>query len=247
MAMAKKALDIRRDPCPLFLKKTSLCGQKKKGLTAPVKPTGQEASRVAYFAGCSAGYLFPAVAKAAASLLEQNGQRKIDTMRSHTEATPHQIGHTGECSGHHHAIDVQETSGTRLLITLVLNLIIPVVQIIAGIFAHSMALISDATHNFSDFTAILISYIAFRIGKKGASDRQTFGYRRAEIMAALLNVTILTGACIFILYGALQRFLSPEIVSGHIVIWAALVGIIGNDFSAWLLHQDAKRSGPAGQ
>ncbi|MCA1795592.1 MAG: cation diffusion facilitator family transporter [Desulfobacteraceae bacterium] len=136
-------------------------------------------------------------------------------MSSHTEATAHQTGHTGECSGHHHAIDVQETSGTRLLITLVLNLIIPIVQ---------------------------ISYIAFRIGKKGATARQTFGYRRAEIMAALLNVTILAGACIFILYGALQRFLSPEIVSGHIVIWAALVGIIGNGFSAWLLHQEAKHN-----
>jgi cation diffusion facilitator family transporter len=163
-------------------------------------------------------------------------------MSSHTEATPHQTSHTGEFSGHHHAIDVQETSGTQLLITLVLNLIIPVVQIIAGVFAHSMALIADATHKFSDFTAILISYIAFRIGKKGATDRQTFGYRRAEIMAALLNVTILAGACVFILYGALQRFLSPEIVSGHIVIWAALVGIIGNGFSAWLLHQDTKHN-----
>ncbi len=163
-------------------------------------------------------------------------------MISHTESTPHETGHSGECSGHHHAIDVQETSGTRLLITLVLNLIIPVIQVIAGIFANSMALISDATHNFSDFTAILISYIAFRIGKKGATPRQTFGYRRAEIMAALLNVTILAGACIFILYGAAHRFLSVETVSGKIVIWAALVGIVGNGFSAWLLHRDAKHN-----
>lgn len=163
-------------------------------------------------------------------------------MISHTEPTPHKSDHTGECSGHHHAIDVPEISGTRLLITLVLNLIIPVIQVIAGIFANSMALISDATHNFSDFTAILISYIAFRIGKKGATPRQTFGYRRAEIMAALLNVTILAGACIFIFYGAAHRFLSVEIVSGKIVIWAALVGIVGNGFSAWLLHRDAKHN-----
>lgn len=163
-------------------------------------------------------------------------------MNSHTESTLHETGHTGECSGHHHVIDVQETSGTRLLITLALNLIIPVIQVIAGIFANSMALISDATHNFSDFTAILISYIAFRIGRKGATPRQTFGYRRAEIMAALLNVTILAGACIFILYGAFHRFLVVETVSGKVVIWAALVGIVGNGFSAWLLHQDAKHN-----
>ncbi len=148
-------------------------------------------------------------------------------------------GHSGK-SGHHHHVNVEDTSGTRLLITLALNLIIPIIQIIAGIFAHSMALISDATHNFSDFMAVLISYIAYRIGKKGATAQNTFGYRRAEIMAALINVIILAGACIFILYGAFQRFLSPEIVSGKIVIWAALVGIVGNGFSAWLLFQDSK-------
>lgn len=148
--------------------------------------------------------------------------------------------HSDNCSGHHHHVNVEETGGTRLLITLGLNLIIPVIQIIAGVFAHSMALISDATHNFSDFMAILISYIAYRIGKKGATAQNTFGYRRAEIMAALLNVIILAGACIFILYGAFQRFSSPEIVSGKIVIWAAFVGIVGNGFSAWLLHQDSK-------
>jgi len=154
---------------------------------------------------------------------------------------PHdESAYTDDCSGHHHHVNVEETSGARLLITLALNLIIPIIQIIAGVFAHSMALISDATHNFSDFMAILISYIAYRIGKKGATAQNTFGYRRAEIMAALLNVIILAGACIFILYGAFQRFSSPEIVSGKIVIWAALVGILGNGFSAWLLHQDSK-------
>jgi len=159
------------------------------------------------------------------------------------KTAPHnEAGHSEQCSGHHHHVDVEETSGTRLLITLGLNLIIPVIQVIAGTFAHSMALVSDATHNFSDFTAVLLSYIAYRIGRKGASLQNTFGYRRAEIMAALLNVIILVGACIFILYGAIQRFLSPEVVSGKIVIWAAMVGIVGNGFSAWLLHRDAKHN-----
>lgn len=156
---------------------------------------------------------------------------------------PSDVGRiSGECSGHHHHVNVEETTGTRLLITLVLNLIIPVIQVIAGMFAHSMALISDATHNFSDFMAILISYIAYRIGRKGPTAENTFGYRRAEIMAALLNVIILAGACLFILYGAFQRFLAPEIVAGKIVIWAALVGIVGNGFSAWLLHRDSKHN-----
>ncbi len=164
---------------------------------------------------------------------------------SNTDSIHDESEHVSVCSneffGHHHA-NIEETSGTRLLITLALNLIIPIIQIISGVYAHSMAMISDATHNFSDFTAILISYIAYRIGKKGATPQNTFGYRRSEILAALLNVTILSGASIFILYGAFKRLSTPEIVSGEIVIWAAAVGILGNGFSAWLLHRDSKHN-----
>jgi cobalt-zinc-cadmium efflux system protein len=67
---------------------------------------------------------------------------------------------------------------------------------------NSVALISDTVHNFSDFPAVLISCIAFRIGRKGATVFNTFGYRRAEIMADLINVLVLTGASGFILYHA---------------------------------------------
>ena len=149
-------------------------------------------------------------------------------------------GHSNGCS-HHHPLS-ENSTGTRLLITLALNFIIPVVQVIGGIAAHSMALISDATHNFSDFTAILISYIALKIGKKGASLQNTFGYRRAEILAALLNVAVLFGASAIIVYGAFQRLQNPEIVSGGLVMAIAAIGVIGNGFSAWLLHRDAKDS-----
>jgi cobalt-zinc-cadmium efflux system protein len=140
------------------------------------------------------------------------------------------------------ACSMGHSTGTRLLITLALNFIIPVVQVIGGLAAHSMALISDATHNFSDFTAILISYIALKIGKKGASLQNTFGYRRAEILAALLNVAILFGASAIIVYGAFQRLQNPEIVSGGLVMGIAAIGVIGNGFSAWLLHRGAKES-----
>lgn len=142
---------------------------------------------------------------------------------------------------HHHAVS-EHATGVRLLLTLSLNFIIPVVQIIGGLAAHSVALISDATHNFSDFMAILVSYIAHRIGKKGASLRNTFGYRRAEILAALLNVVILTGASAVIVFEAFQRFRHPETVFGGMVMGIAAVGVAGNGFSAWLLHQDAKGS-----
>lgn len=140
---------------------------------------------------------------------------------------------------HAHGQTNGDTKGRRLLITLVLNFIIPAVQIAAGLVANSMALISDAIHNFSDFSAILISYLAYRIGRRGASVTSTFGYQRAEIMAALINVTVLTAASAFILYGAARRLLHPEAVSGLIVVLAAGAGIAGNGLSALILHRDA--------
>ena len=152
----------------------------------------------------------------------------------------HVHGSTGACSHHH--VDVKDTSGSRLLFTLALNLIIPVAQVIGGVYAHSMALISDATHNFSDFVAILLAYIAHRIGKKGASFQNTFGYKRAEILAATINVAILIGASAFIVYEAVERFYHPESVFGKVVILLAGVGILGNGLSAWLLHRDSKHS-----
>ena len=115
---------------------------------------------------------------------------KINPGPDSREAVEHVHGSTGTCSHPH--VDVKDTSGSRLLFTLALNLIIPVAQVIGGVYSHSMALISDATHNFSDFVAVLLAYIAHRIGRKGASFQNTFGYKRAEILAATMNVDRLT-------------------------------------------------------
>ncbi|PIP36977.1 MAG: hypothetical protein COX20_02910 [Desulfobacterales bacterium CG23_combo_of_CG06-09_8_20_14_all_52_9] len=145
-------------------------------------------------------------------------------------------------TGHLHGSVPEDSEGKRLLATLVLNFFIPVAQVIGGMLANSMALISDAVHNFSDFTAVLISYIAFRIGRKGATISNTFGYRRAEILAALINVFLLTGASGIILYHAFHRFLNPQTVNGLTVIILAGVGVIGNGLSALLLHRDAAHS-----
>ncbi len=136
----------------------------------------------------------------------------------------------------------ENTGGGRLLLTLALNLMIPLAQAAGGIYANSMALISDAAHNFSDFVAVLIAYIAFLIGRKGPTSKNTFGYKRAEVLAATLNVAILIGASGFIVYGAVQRFYHPKPVVAAIVILLAGVGILGNGLSAWLLHRDSKHS-----
>jgi cobalt-zinc-cadmium efflux system protein len=154
----------------------------------------------------------------------------------------HQHTRAGSTCCHHHVPAVDDQTGVRLLLTLGLNLLIPVAQIIGGVMANSMALISDATHNFSDFAAVLIAYLAFRIARRGASVRNTFGYRRAEVLAALINVGLLIGAAVVIVIEAAERIKNPAAVSGGIVMGLAAVGILGNGLSAWLLHQDAKHS-----
>ncbi|MFO7840379.1 MAG: cation diffusion facilitator family transporter [Desulfosalsimonadaceae bacterium] len=145
-------------------------------------------------------------------------------------------------NGHRAHSPAESGMGARLLLTLAINFIIPVAQVAGGILSNSIALISDAVHNFSDFAAVFISYMAYRIGRRGVSARHSFGLQRAEILSALFNVIILCCAVAYIIYTALQRFFQPEPVSGWIVIALAGVGLAGNGLSAWLLHRDAEHN-----
>ena len=159
---------------------------------------------------------------------------------SDAEANSEQGASCGSGPGCTHAhASITGTTGMRLLIVLGLNLVIPIVQIIGGVRAHSMALISDAAHNFSDFAAVLIAYVANRIGARGASAYFTFGYRRAEILAAALNVLILSAVAAFIVYEGISRVFHPESVQADLVIAVASIGVLGNGISAWLLHRDS--------
>jgi cobalt-zinc-cadmium efflux system protein len=148
--------------------------------------------------------------------------------------SPHTHNHT-----HEHLPDA---TGRRLLFTLALNLLIPSIQVVGGLMANSMALLSDAAHNFSDSISLFIAYVANRMSKKEATLTHTFGYQRVEILAAVANVGLLVGAAGFIVYEAGKRLLAPEPVAGMLVILIAGVGILGNGFSVWLLYRDSKHS-----
>ena len=133
----------------------------------------------------------------------------------------------------HHHTHRQDPTGRKLLLTLTINIIIPIIQLVGGLFANSMALISDASHNFSDSISLFIAYIANRMSHREATVTHTFGYHRAEILAAVANVGLLVGVSLFIIYEAIQRLLEPKIVLGFWVLTIAAVGIVGNGFSAW--------------
>ncbi|MBS9461309.1 cation transporter [Flagellimonas sp. 389] len=148
------------------------------------------------------------------------------------------MGHHHHHHGHSHSHG--DLKGRNLLISIFLNIAITVSQVIGGIISGSLALLSDALHNFSDVLSLIISYIATRLGKKKASSLKTFGYKRAEIMAAFINAATLVVVAIFLMVEAVERLIEPKEIASDLVIWLSLLGIAANGFSVLLLKKDAK-------
>ena len=135
-----------------------------------------------------------------------------------------------------------EKKGKNLLFSIVLNIVITIAQVIGGILSGSLALISDALHNFSDVMSLVFSYIANILSKRKASINQTFGYKRAEIIAAFVNAITLIFVAIFLIFEALHRFSNPEPIQSNLVIWLSLLGIFVNGLSALMLKKDADQN-----
>ena len=137
---------------------------------------------------------------------------------------------------HNHSHADESMSDKRLVFSLVLNLLLTVVEVIAGIFAGSLALVADAVHNLSDCGTFIIAIIARRIGRRPSDDLRTFGYRRAEIIGALINLTVLIVTSLYLIYEAIERFFVPQDVVGWIVVAAASFALAVNVATASLLY-----------
>jgi len=142
-----------------------------------------------------------------------------------------------ETEHHHH-----EVSGKNLGFAIVLNIGITLTQAIGGIISGSMALISDAAHNFSDVLSLIISYIANRLAKREATVKQTFGFRRSEILAAFINSATLIIISVIILFEAIQRLFNPIPISANLVIYLALAGIFVNGISVLFIKNDSHKN-----
>ena len=134
------------------------------------------------------------------------------------------------------------STGIRLLITVILNILITVTEIVGGIISGSLALISDALHNFSDAISVIISYIAIKLKQKDNSYKHTFGFKRAEILAAVINSSVLVAISIYLFYEAILRFQNPEPIKGNLMIIVALIGLLANIAGTLLLKRDAATS-----
>src|SRR5690606_34961008 len=117
-----------------------------------------------------------------------------------------------DSNSHSHGHSHPDLKGRKLLLSIFLNIGITVAQVIGGLISGSLSLLSDALHNFSDVLSLIVSYIADRYSKKDASVTKTFGYKRAEIIAAFVNSATLIVVAIYLIYEAIIWFSYPHII-----------------------------------
>ncbi|WP_348678742.1 cation diffusion facilitator family transporter [Flavobacterium coralii] len=141
-------------------------------------------------------------------------------------------------SNHPH-IHKHEVKGKNLVLSILLNIVITAAQVVGGLISGSLALLSDALHNFSDVLSLILSYVGHKLSRRKATIEQTFGYKRSELLAAFINALILVGVAVYLIIEAVQRFYEPVFIQPGLVIWLAVLGIVVNGLSVLLLKKDA--------
>ena len=126
-------------------------------------------------------------------------------------------------SHHHHG-----ATGNRLRLSLAATVLFIVVEVVAGFKAHSLALLSDAGHNFTDALSLLLAWFAFYVESKPPDHTKTYGYQRAGVLAAFVNALALIPLAGFIFYESYRRISNPQPVGEKIMIWVAGLGLLTN-------------------
>ncbi|MCB1784110.1 MAG: cation transporter [Alphaproteobacteria bacterium] len=156
---------------------------------------------------------------------------------SHSHSHSHSHAHH-----HHHHGDPSEMGERRLWWAVGANVVLTFAQIAGGLMSGSLSLIADALHNFSDAASLVIALIAIRIGRKPADQFKTFGYKRAETIAALINLTALMLIGVYLCYEAVMRFIAPVPIEGWTVVIVAGIALVVDAFTAFLTFQQSKTS-----
>jgi cobalt-zinc-cadmium efflux system protein len=143
---------------------------------------------------------------------------------------------------HEHEGHANDKTSRPLQITLGLVLLIMAVEIAGGIWSNSLALISDAAHMLTDALALGLSLFAISLARRPATPTRTFGYHRAEIMAALTNGSILIVLSVFIFYESYRRFSELPSVKSPLMMAVAVIGLIANLIGMFLLRRGSRKS-----
>ncbi len=142
---------------------------------------------------------------------------------------------------HHHHID-PKSGDRRVIWAVAVNLFLTLAQILGGVVSGSLALIADAIHNFSDAISLIIALLARRISRRPRDDSMTFGYGRAEVVAALVNYTTLFVIAFYLIAEAVMRLLDPPGVEGWIVVIVAGIALLVDVVTAMLTFAMSKQS-----
>ncbi|WP_438347482.1 cation diffusion facilitator family transporter [Paenibacillus sp. FA6] len=148
--------------------------------------------------------------------------------------------------GHNHGHDHDHTHGANKKVLLISFFIITgymIVEVIGGFLTNSLALLSDAGHMLSDSIALAIALVAFILGEKAASHSKTFGYKRFEILAAVLNGVTLIAIALFIFYEAIKRFANPPEVATTGMLIVSVIGLLVNIVVAWIMMRGGDTEG----
>lgn len=148
-------------------------------------------------------------------------------------------------AGHSHGIDAfaeGQTGDRRLMLAIAINVLLTVVQIVGGVLAGSLALVADAIHNLSDAASLVLAYVARKIARRPSNEAMTFGYVRAEVIAALINYTTLIVIAVYLLYEGIWRLFDPQGVDGWIIVIIAAVALVIDAWTAWITYRMSKGS-----
>lgn len=135
-----------------------------------------------------------------------------------------------------------EHTGRNLAITVILNGIITIAQFVGGIISGSLALISDALHNLSDVISVILAYLAHRIGMRPQTQKSTFGFKRAEILAAFINAISLIAISVYLIVEAGKRFMNPKEVDFQWMLGLGILGFLANGLSVLILQKNKEEN-----
>mgnify|MGYP000067728891 CR=1 FL=1 len=133
-------------------------------------------------------------------------------------------------------------SEKALMKAIFANVGLTVAQVVGGLASGSLSLVADALHNLSDAASLFIAVVAIRIGRKPADEQKTFGYKRAETIAALINLTTLVAIGVYLMGEAIRRFFVPEPITGWMVVIIAGIALIVDVYTAFLTYRQSKTS-----
>lgn len=160
----------------------------------------------------------------------------------HPHHGDHEPAHDSHGHGHRHVHISADAGDRRILVAIAINFGLTFVEIVGGILGGSLALVADGIHNLSDAAALVLAYVARKIARRPSHDGMTFGYIRAEVIAALINYTTLIVIALYLLYEGVIRLFEPHAIDGWLIVIISGVALVIDTATAILTYRMSKDS-----